>query len=61
VDVQSLWLMLGGVRVGGSQKNFVSPLPHHLLGWGKVQQVCTVQQLIGGNVLRVAKEDDAQD
>jgi hypothetical protein len=33
VDVQCLWLMLGGVRVGDSQRSVVSPLPHRLLGW----------------------------
>ncbi len=34
VDVQCLLLMLGGVRVGNSQRRVVSLPPHCSLGWG---------------------------
>ncbi len=39
-----------------------SPL-HSIICWGggKVQQVCAVRQIIGRDVLSVAKEDVAQD
>ncbi len=33
VDVQCLRLMLGGVRVGDSQRRVISPPPRWLLGW----------------------------
>jgi hypothetical protein len=35
VDVQCLWLMLGGMRVVDSQRSSVSPPPRCLLGWGR--------------------------
>ncbi len=43
-------------------RGVLSPL-HRIVRWGggEVQQVCAIQQIIGGDVLRVAKEDAVQD
>ncbi len=49
VDVQCLWLMLGRVWVGDSQRTIVSPPPHCLLEWRQgTTGVCSPANYWGG-------------
>jgi hypothetical protein len=58
VDVQCLWLMLGGVRVGNSQRTSVALF----VGVGGRYDRCAQSgELLGEDVHKVPKEDVVQD